>query len=347
MDVGCQKTPGVHVHDVEPRGVTFDDYVFDEGARNALRERLAGFFGTIAQLGEVIAAIVDCIGQGAIPEGAGLERLVTRERCLAAEARTDAAHLAAIALATIDARGEGAHVRMGCQRLLQDQLGRIAAHRPSKFAQISMVKDARDLRRLAEAGKVAEHLAFGCAVRALDTFGIDVDEDEDAARALMVADAFRYAPQRDAEGWAAGSGLPYLTGTVEGAAAALRCADGVAVDGSAFRLADEPYLFALAPLDDCPAVMLVPKTRFWQALRDLIEVDADLSDEIAQLLSAAPLLCDGGTALVPAAMLEAAGIPEDTRSFTLVGAGDRLELWPTDAWKRACRGFNMEELLTP
>lgn len=346
MDVGCQKTPGVNVHGAEPHGVTFDDYAFDEGARNALREGLAGFFGTIAQLGEVLAAIVDCIKQGTIPEGMSLERLVTRERCLAAEARTDAAHLAAIALETIDARGAEAHVRAEYQRLLQDQLGRIAAYRPSKFAQISMVKDARDLRRLAEVGRVAEHLAFGCTVRALDTFGIDVDEDEEAARALMVADAFRFAPQRDAGGWAAGSGLPYLTGTVEGTAAALRCADGVAVDVSAFRLADEPYLFALAPIDDCPAVTFVPKTRFWQALRDLLEVDADLSDEIAQLLSAAPLACNGGKVLVPAAMLDAAGIPEDTRSFTLIGAGDRLELWPTDAWKRECRGFNMEELLT-
>ena len=347
MDVGCRNTSAVPVHAAEPRGVTFEDYVFDEGSRNALRGRLAGFFSTIAQLGEVLETITGCIKQGAIPEGVSLERLVTRERCLAAEARTNAAHLAAIVLATIDARGAEAHVRAGCLQLFRDQLGRIAGYRPSIFAQVSVVEDARDLRRLAEVGKIAEHLAFRHTTRTLDMFGINVDEDEEAARALMVADAFRYAPQRDAEGWAAGSGLPYLTGTVEGAAAALRCADGVAVDGSEFRLADEPYLFALAPLDDCPAVMLVPKTRFWQALRDLIEVDADLSDEIAQLLSAAPLLCDGGTALVPAAMLEAAGIPEDTRSFTLVGAGDRLELWPTDAWKRACRGFNMEELLTP
>ena len=327
--------------------MTFDDYVFDEGARNALRERLAGFFGTIAQLGETLAAIVGCIGRGTIPEGASLERLVTRERCLAAEARADAAHLAAIALATIDARGEGAHVRTECQRLLQDQLGRIAAYRPGKFAQTSMARDARDLRLLAEVGKVAEHLAFGCATRALDTFGIDVDEDEEAARALMVADAFRYAPQRDAGGWAVGSGAPYLTGAVEGVAAAMRCADGAVVDVSAFHLAGEPQLFALAPLDDCPAVTLVPKTRFWQALRGLIEVDADLSDEISQLLSARPLACNAGAALLPAAMLEAAGIPGDARSFTLIGAGDRLELWPTDAWKRECRGFNMEELLTP
>lgn len=315
--------------------MTFEDYVFDEGSRNALRGRLAGFFSTIAQLGEVLETITGCIKQGAIPEGVSLERLVTRERCLAAEVRTDAAHLATIVLATIDARGTKAHVRAGCLQLLQDQLGRIAGYRPSIFAQVSVVEDARDLRRLAEVGKVAEHLAFGRTACTLDMFGIDVDEDEEAARALMVADAFRYAPQRDAEGWAAGgSGLPYLTGAVEGIAAALRCADGVVVDVSAFRLASEPYLFALATLDDYPAVTLVPKTRLWQALRDVREVDVDLADEVAQLLSATPLLCNDGKALVPTAVLDAAGIMVQERSFTLIGAGDRLELWPTDVWRR-------------
>ena len=335
MDVGCRNTSAVPVHAAEPRGVTFEDYVFDEGSRNALRGRLAGFFSTIAQLGEVLETITGCIKQGAIPEGVSLERLVTRERCLAAEVRTDAAHLATIVLATIDARGTKAHVRAGCLQLLQDQLGRIAGYRPSIFAQVSVVEDARDLRRLAEVGKVAEHLAFGRTACTLDMFGIDVDEDEEAARALMVADAFRYAPQRDAEGWAAGgSGLPYLTGAVEGIAAALRCADGVVVDVSAFRLASEPYLFALATLDDYPAVTLVPKTRLWQALRDVREVDVDLADEVAQLLSATPLLCNDGKALVPTAVLDAAGIMVQERSFTLIGAGDRLELWPTDVWRR-------------
>ena len=335
MDVGRQKTPGVQAHATEPRGVTFDDYAFDEGARNALRIRLAAFFSAIAQLGETLAAIVGCIEQGSISEGVSLERLVTRERCLAAEARTDAAHLATIALATIDARGTKAHVRAGCLQLLRDQLGRIAGYRPSTFAQVSVVEDARDLRRLAEVGKVAEHLAFGRTACTLDMFGIDVDEDEEAARALMLADAFRYAPQRDAEGWAAGdSGLPYLTGAVEGIAAALRCADGVVVDVSAFRLASEPYLFALAPLDDYPAVTLVPKTRLWQALRDVREVDIDLADEVAQLLSATPLACNNGKALVPVSVLEAAGISELDQSFTLIGVGDRLELWPSDAWRR-------------
>lgn len=315
--------------------MTFEDYVFDEGSRNALRGRLAGFFSTIAQLGEVLETITGCIKQGAIPEGVSLERLVTRERCLAAEARTNAAHLAAIVLATIDARGAEAHVRSERQQLLRDQLGRIAAYRPSKFAQISVVKDARDLWRLAEVGKIAEHLAFRHTTRTLDMFGINVDEDEEAARALMVADAFRYAPQRDAEGWAAGgSGLPYLTGAVEGIAAALRCADGVVVDVSAFRLASEPYLFALAPLDDYPAVTLVPKTRLWQALRDVREVDVDLADEVAQLLSATPLACNSGKALVPASVLEAAGISGLDRSFTLIGVGDRIELWPSDSWRR-------------
>ena len=334
MDVGCQKTPVVNVPAAEPRGVTFDDYVFDEGSRNTLRLRLAGFFGTIAQLGEVLAAIVGCIKQGAIPEGTSLERLVTRERCLAAEARMDAAHLAAIALATIDARGAEARVRVDRQQLVRDQLGRIAAYRPSKFAQVSVVKDARDLRQLAEVGKVAEHLAFGRITRVLDTFGINVDEDEEAARALMVADAFRFAPQRDAEGWAAGgSGLPFLTGAVEGAAAALCCADGVVVDVSAFHLENETYLFALAPRDGDRGLTLVPKTRLWQALRDLWEVDIDLSDEIEQLLSATLLFCNDGKALVPAAVLDAAGIMAQERSFTLIGVGDRLELWPTDAWR--------------
>lgn len=335
MDVGCRNTSAVPVHAAEPRGVTFDGYVFDEGARNALRGRLAGFFSTIAQLGEVLETITGCIKQGAIPEGVSLERLVTRERCLAAEARTDAAHLAAIVLATIDARGAEAHVRSECQQLLRDQLGRIAAYRPSKFAQISVVKDARDLRRLAEVGKIAEHLAFRRTTRTLDMFGIDVDEDEGAARALMVADAFRYAPQRDADSCAAdGSGLPYLTGAVEGVATALSCADGVVVDVSAFRLVGEPYLFALAPLDGDQGLTLVPKTRFWQALRDLWEVDVDLSDEVAQLLLATPLLCNDGKALVPTAVLDAAGIMVQERSFTLIGVGDRLELWPTDAWRR-------------
>ena len=335
MDVGCRNTSAVPVHAAEPRGVTFEDYVFDEGSRNALRGRLAGFFSTIAQLGEVLETITGCIKQGSIPEGVSLERLVTRERCLAAEVRTDAAHLATIVLATIDARGTKAHVRAGCLQLLRDQLGRIAGYRPSTFAQVSVVEDARDLRRLAEVGKVAEHLAFGRTACTLDMFGIDVDEDEEAARALMVADAFRYAPQRDAEGWAAGgSGLPYLTGAVEGIAAALRCADGVVVDVSAFRLASEPYLFALATLDDYPAVTLVPKTRLWQALRDVREVDVDLADEVAQLLSATPLACNSGKALVPASVLEAAGISGLDRSFTLIGAGDRLELWPTDVWRR-------------
>ena len=335
MDVGRQKTSGVQAHAAEPRGVTFDDYAFDEGARNALRIRLTGFFSAIAQLGETLAAIVGCIEQGSIPEGVSLERLVTRERCLAAEARTNAAHLAAIVLATIDARGAEAHVRAGCLQLLRDQLGRIAGYRPSIFAQVSVVEDARDLRRLAEVGKVAEHLAFGRTACTLDMFGIDVDEDEEAARALMVADAFRYAPQRDAEDWAAGgSGLPYLTGAVEGIAAALRCADGVVVDVSAFRLASEPYLLALAPLYGDQELTLVPKTRFWQALRDLWEVDADLSDEVAQLLSATPLACNSGKALVPASVLEAAGISELDRSFTLIGVGDRIELWPSDSWRR-------------
>ena len=334
MDVGCRNTSAVPVHAAEPRGVTFDDYAFDEGARNALRIRLTGFFSAIAQLGETLAAIVGCIEQGSIPEGVSLERLVTRERCLAAEVRTDAAHLATIVLATIDARGTKAHVRAGCLQLLRDQLGRIAGYRPSIFAQVSVVEDARDLRRLAEVGKVAEHLAFGRTACTLDMFGIDVDEDEEAARALMVADAFRYAPQRDAEGWAAGSGLPYLTGAVEGVATALSCADGVVVDVSAFRLAGEPYLFALAPLYGDQELTLVPKTRFWQALRDLWEVDADLSDEIAQLLLATPLLCNDGKALVPTAVLDAAGISELDRSFTLIGVGDRIELWPSDSWRR-------------
>lgn len=335
MDVGCRNTSAVPVHAAEPRGVTFEDYVFDEGSRNALRGRLAGSFSTIAQLGEVLETITGCIKQGAIPEGVSLERLVTRERCLAAEARTNAAHLAAIVLATIDARGAEAHVRAGCLQLLRDQLGRIAGYRPSKFAQISVVKDARDLRRLAEVGKIAEHLAFRHTTRTLDMFGINVDEDEEAARALMVADAFRYAPQRDADSCAAGgSGLPYLTGAVEGVATALSCADGVVVDVSAFRLAGEPYLFALAPLDDYPAVTLVPKTRLWQALRDVREVDVDLADEVAQLLSATPLPCNSGKALVPASVLEAAGISELDRSFTLIGVGDRIELWPSDSWRR-------------
>ena len=335
MDVGRQKTPGVQAHAAEPRGVTFDDYAFDEGARNALRIRLAAFFSAIAQLGETLSAIVGCIEQGSISEGVSLERLVTRERCLAAEARTDAAHLATIVLATIDARGTKARVRAGCLQLLRDQLGRIAGYRPSTVALVSVVEVARDLRRLAEVGKVAEHLAFGRTTCTLDMFGLDVDEDEEAARALMVADAFRYDPQRDAEGWAAGgSGLPYLTGAVEGIAAALRCADGVVVDVSAFRLTSEPYLFALAPLDDYPAVMLVPKTRFWQALRDVREVDIDLADEVAQLLSATPLACNSGKALVPASVLEAAGISELDQSFTLIGVGDRLELWPSDSWRR-------------
>lgn len=335
MDVGCRNTSAVPVHAAEPRGVTFEDYVFDEGSRNALRGRLAGFFSTIAQLGEVLETITGCIKQGAIPEGVSLERLVTRERCLAAEARTNAAHLAAIVLVTIDARGAEAHVRSERQQLLRDQLGRIAAYRPSKFAQISVVKDARDLRRLAEVGKIAEHLAFRHTTRTLDMFGINVDEDEEAARALMVADAFRYAPQRDADSCATGgSGLPYLTGAVEGVATALSRADGVVVDVSAFRLASEPYLFALAPLDDYPAVTLVPKTRLWQALRDVREVDVDLADEVAQLLSATPLACDSGKALVPASVLEAAGISGLDRSFTLVGVGDRIELWPSDSWRR-------------
>lgn len=313
MDVGCRNTSAVPVHAAEPRGVTFEDYVFDEGSRNALRRRLAGFFSTIAQLGEVLETITGCIKQGAIPEGVSLERFVTRERCLAAEA----------------------HVRSERQQLLRDQLGRIAAYRPSKFAQISVVKDARDLRRLAEVGKIAEHLAFRHTTRTLDMFGINVDEDEEAARALMVADAFRYAPQRDADSCAAGgSGLPYLTGAVEGVATALSCADGVVVDVSAFRLAGEPYLFALAPLYGDQELTLVPKTRFWQALRDLWEVDADLSDEGAQLLSATPLACNSGKALVPASVLEAAGISELDRSFTLIGVGDRIELWPTDVWRR-------------
>lgn len=335
MDVGCRNTSAVPVHAAEPRGVTFEDYVFDEGSRNALRGRLAGFFSTIAQLGEVLETITGCIKQGAIPEGVSLERLVTRERCLAAEARADAAHLAAIALATIDARGTKAHVRAGCLQLLRDQLGRIAGYRPSTFAQVSVVEDARDLRRLAEVGKIAEHLAFRHTTRTLDMFGINVDEDEEAARALMVADAFRYAPQRDADSCAAGgSGLPYFTGAMEGIAAALRCADGVVVDVSAFRLAGEPYLFALAPLYGDQELTLVPKTRFWQALRDVREVDADLSDEVAQLLSATPLACNSGKALVPASVLEAAGISELDRSFTLIGVGDRIELWPSDSWRR-------------
>ena len=101
-----------------------------------MRGRLAGSFSTIAQLGEVLETITGCIKQGAIPEGVSLERLVTRERCLAAEARTNAAHLAAIVLATIDARGAEAHVRAGCLQPLRDQLGRIAGYRPSIFAQV-------------------------------------------------------------------------------------------------------------------------------------------------------------------------------------------------------------------
>lgn len=93
-----------------------------------------------------------------------------------------------------------------------------------------------------------------------------------------------------------------------------------------------------------PAITLVPATRLWDALRDVWEVDVDLSEEVAWLLSAEPLVCRADTVVVPAAKLDAAGIARDGELFTIIGVADRFELWPTEAWQRDSEGFDLEGL---
>lgn len=329
--------------------LTFDDYGFDEGARCALRGRLAGYFGMLAGLGEALAAIVTRIERASIPDGVSLERLMTRERALAAEVRADAAHLAKLILDTLEVRGERSRVREEYRELLGTRLRMYSEYQLGDFAKIAVSEDARDMRDLTDIGRVAEQLAFGGTPHAEPVLYRDVLRDDGAARALAIADTYRFAsPKGDVERMHA-LRRRYFTGTMTGAPAVELREDGVQVDLSSYLEDSEPSMFMLMPRDggssdEGAAITLVPATRLWDALRDVWEVDVDLSEEVAWLLSAEPLVCRADTVVVPAAKLDAAGIARDGGSFTIIGVADRFELWPTEAWQRDCEGFDLEGL---
>ena len=177
----------------------------------------------------------------------------------------------------------------------------------------------------------------------------DVLGDDGAARALAIADTYRFASPRGDGAQPCALRRRYFTGTMTGAPAAELREDGVQVDLSAYLEDSEPSMFMLMPRaessgDEGPAITLVPATRLWDALRDVWEVDVDLSEEVAWLLSAEPLVCRADTVVVPAAKLDAAGIARDGESFTIIGVADRFELWPTEAWQRDSEGFDLEGL---
>ena len=152
--------------------------------------------------------------------------------------------------------------------------------------------------------------------------------DAPRERGLAAADAYRFAPP---EGDRARYAV--LTGTFTGAPEIAAGAEGVRVDLAACSGAEEPYAFLMPDLYGEPAVAIVPATRMWTKLRDVCEItDVDMSGRIGALLSAEYVSCEQGWVLVPCSVLEAAGIPADTRSFTLVGEGTCFELWPTDDW---------------
>lgn len=152
--------------------------------------------------------------------------------------------------------------------------------------------------------------------------------DAPRERGLAAADAYRFAPPE-------GDRTRYamLTGTFTGAPEVAAGAEGVRVDLAACSGAEEPYAFLMPDPYGEPAVAIVPATRMWTKLRDVCEItDVDMSGRIGALLSAEYAPCEQGWVLVPCSVLEAAGIPADTRSFTLVGEGTCFELWPTDDW---------------
>ena len=152
--------------------------------------------------------------------------------------------------------------------------------------------------------------------------------DAPRERGLAAADAYRFAPPE-------GDRTRYamLTGTFTGAPEVAAGAEGVRVDLAACSGAEEPYAFLMPDLYGEPAIAIVPATRMWTKLRDVCEItDVDMSGRIGALLSAEYAPCEQGWVLVPCSVLEAAGIPADTRSFTLVGEGTCFELWPTDDW---------------
>lgn len=163
--------------------------------------------------------------------------------------------------------------------------------------------------------------------------------DAPRERGLAAADAYRFAPPEGDR-----SRYAVLTGTFTGAPEIAAGAEGVRVDLAACSGAEEPYAFLMPGVDGEPAVAIVPATRMWTELRDLLEItDVDMSEQIDALLSAEYAPCEREQVFVPPSVLEAAGIPADTRSFTLIGAGTRFELWPTDVWD-ARRALYVDDL---
>lgn len=147
-------------------------------------------------------------------------------------------------------------------------------------------------------------------------------------RVFSLADAYRFAPPEGER-----PRYAVLTGAFTDAPEVAACADGARVDLAACSGVEEPYAFLMPGADSESAVAIVPATRMWTELRDLLEItDVDMSRQIDALLSAEYVPCGRGRVLVPSSALEAAGIPADTRSFTLVGEGTCFELWPTDDW---------------
>lgn len=147
-------------------------------------------------------------------------------------------------------------------------------------------------------------------------------------RALSLADAYRFAPPEGER-----PRYAVLTGAFTDAPEVAACAEGVRVDLAACSGVEEPYAFLMPGVDGESAVAIVPATRMWVELRDLLEItDVDMSRQIDALHFAEYAPCERGRVVVPSSVLEAAGIPADTRSFTLIGVGTRFELWPTDVW---------------
>lgn len=147
-------------------------------------------------------------------------------------------------------------------------------------------------------------------------------------RALSLVDAYRFAPPKGER-----PRYAVLTGAFTSVPEVAVGAEGVRIDLAACSGVEEPYAFLMPGVDGEPAVAIVPATRMWVELRDLLEItDVDMLRQIDALLSAEHVPCERGRVLVPSSALEAAGIPADTRSFTLVGVGTRFELWPTDVW---------------
>ena len=147
-------------------------------------------------------------------------------------------------------------------------------------------------------------------------------------RALSLADAYRFAPPEGER-----PRYAVLTGAFTDAPEVAACAEGVRVDLAACSGVEEPYAFLMPGVDGESAVAIVPATRMCVELRDLLEItDVDMSRQIDALHFAEYAPCERGRVVVPSSVLEAAGIPADTRSFTLIGVGTRFELWPTDVW---------------